>query len=108
MSETIQVVLLGGWACKDPHTMPLPVVPKESHFDKRDKYFEALVQYHVDMKAWVEIEATLKKYAIETLKCDSGMIVRAKALNFRPYRGQLRTAVIIGDNKVQIVPAAKK
>ncbi len=105
--NTIQVVLLGGWVCKDPHPKELPVQPKPAHFDERSKYFEALIKYHVLMKDYVEIDATLKKYSIETLKCESGMVVRAKVLNFRPYRGQTRSAVIVGENKVQIVPTVK-
>ena len=53
------------------------------------------------LNKWIDIEGTLKTYQIESIKCDSGIIVSNKVLHW--HIGKNYKANIINDNLIQVI-----
>ena len=99
-SLPILVELLGGKGARAQHPLPRPVLAPTGSLLDRAVYHEALGTYY-------RVDATLARYRIESMACESGSVVRAQYLNFRPYAGQTRHALLLSEGVVQLIPTPR-
>ncbi len=101
--ETINVVTTnttGG--AKDVHPLgAIPVKPLEIAFKDPEKYQTALVGYEFVLQKWNDINASLKVYQIESMVCDSKLVVSNKVLHW--HTGKSYKAIQLENGLIQIV-----
>lgn len=81
--EPFNVVIIdAGGTAKDPHPLgECPFKDKDNDFLDKKNIYPGL-SYEEAVAKWKEIDATLKTYLIESLRCDSGIIVSNKVLHW--------------------------
>lgn len=101
--ETINVIIIDTTGvAKDIHPFGVvPVKPIESAFKDTDKYFKALTTYNASLNQWCEIDASLKIYHIESMICDSKLVVSNNCLRW--HTGKSYKAILLENGLIQII-----